>query len=72
MLFENSLAVLAISIVMLIIDGFHFNYVYNNELAYYLVENNQVLVNKDDNGKKDSLERINDLKWLEVDNVEEL
>lgn len=72
-LFENSLAVLAIAVVMLIVDAFHFYYIYNNELAYYLVDSGQVLVNKDDVvGKQDSLERINDLKWLEVENVEEL
>lgn len=38
-----------------------------------MVDSGQVLVNKDDVlGKQDSLERINDLKWLEVENVEEL
>lgn len=72
-LFENSLAVLAIAVVMLIIDAFHFYYIYNNELAYYLVDSGQLLVDKDAGlNKQDSLDRINDLKWLEVENVEEL
>ena len=72
-LFENSLAVFVIAVVMLIVDAFHFYYIYHNELAYFLVENGQVLVDKDAGLKKqDSLERMNDLKWLEVENVEEL
>ncbi len=64
---------LAIAVVMLIIDAFHFYYIYNNELAYYLVDSGQLLVDKDAGlNKQDSLDRINDLKWLEVENVEEL
>ncbi len=69
-LFENSLAVLAIAVVMLIVDAFHFHYIYNNELAYYLVDSGQLLVDKDAGlNKQDSLDRINELKWLEVENV---
>ena len=36
-LFSSGLAVFLISICMLIIDGFHFYYIYHNELTYYLV-----------------------------------
>jgi hypothetical protein len=35
--FENSLVCLCLVVVMMIIDGFHFRYVYNYELKYYLV-----------------------------------
>lgn len=60
LLFQNSLAVATITIVMLIVDIFHFQFIYKNELSYYLIEDNQLLVNKDNiNGDK-----INDLKWL--------
>jgi len=50
---------------MFIVDTFHFQFIYKNELSYYLIENNQLLVNKDNiNGDK-----MNDLKWLEVENI---
>ena len=64
-LFENSLAVVIITVVMFIVDTFHFQFIYKNELSHYLIENNQLLVNKDNiNGDK-----MNDLKWLEVENI---
>ena len=66
------MAVFFITIVMLVVDIFHFCYVYNNELSFYLIESNQVLVDKDAEDKKDSLDRINDLKWLDMDHVDEL
>lgn len=61
-LFQNSLAVATVSIVMLIVDIFHFNFVYKNELSYYLVEDNQILVNKENLHSSDN--KMNDLKWL--------
>jgi hypothetical protein len=36
-LFNYSLATLVICVAMLIVDIIHFVYIYNSELAYYLV-----------------------------------
>ncbi len=47
---------------MLLVDIFHFYFVYNNELSFYLVESNQVLVNIDDPDHKKGMG--DDLKWL--------
>jgi hypothetical protein len=71
MIFNNGLAVFVITIVMIIVDAFHFYYIYKNEFAFYLVDSNRPLVSKDDaENKLDSIQKLNDLKWLEVDNVE--
>ena len=60
------------SIVMLIVDVFHFIYIYNNQLAFYFVGQDAILVDKDIADQKGSLDRLNDLKWMEVENIEEL
>lgn len=64
LIFQNSFAVVIITIVMIIVDMFHFQYVYKNELSYYLIGENQVLVDQNK-----SMDKMNDLKWLEVENI---
>jgi hypothetical protein len=49
---------------MIVVDCFHFHYVYVNELSYYLVDSNQELINAENPAKMESLDKLNNLKWL--------
>lgn len=57
---------------MLVIDIYHFYYVYTNQLKYYLVDSNQRIINGQQPNRMDSLQRLNDLKWLQIENVEQI